>query len=116
MTIANINSLPDIGLRFTGRPLSVAKVILVNKESNQEIISTDDADWTISNDVIKFNLLNHEEFRDNITESTSISFAMYDKYDTPIYKDLIRFYNAMNTDSNYTQIKGGTEYIFLDDE
>lgn len=116
MTIANINNLPFVSVRFTGRDLTVSKVVLINKETNQELISTNQSDWSVSGGLIAFNLFNYPDFLDDIKESTSISFLMYDSNDKPIYKDLVRFFSIMNTDSNYAQNEGNTEYIFLDNE
>jgi len=117
MTIANINLLPILTVRFTGRDSSISKVVLINKETNQEISTTDFADWYISNtDTLIFDFTNHPEFLDDIKESTSLSILMYSSSNKPIYKDLVRFFSTIDTDINHSHNGNGTEYIFLNDE
>ena len=117
MTIANINDLPTLSVRFTGRDAGVYKVVLINKETNQEISTTDLADWYVdSSSTLHFDFTNHPEFLDDVKESTSLSILMYDSGNKPVYKDLVRFFSTIDTDINHSNDGNGTEYIFLDDE
>lgn len=117
MTIANINDLPILSVRVTGRNTTLYGVALINKETNQEISTKNLSNWSIdSSRTFHFDFTNFPEFLDDIKESTSLSVLMYDSDNKPIYKDLVRFFSIMNTDSNYTQNEGNTEYIFLDNE
>ena len=117
MTIANINDLPILSVRFTGRNTTVLKVVLINKETNQEISSTDLDDWDEDYyGVLHFDFTNYPEFLDDIKESTSISILMYGGGYVPVYKDSVRFFSTIDTDINYSHNEGSTEYIFLDNE
>ena len=116
MTIANIKDLPILSVRFTGRDATVLKVVLINKETNQEIVSTNSEDWDESQGVLHFDLSNYPDFLDDVKESTSISILMYGGGDVPVYKDSVRFFSTIDTSVNHFHKEGGTEYIFLDNE
>lgn len=117
MTIATIKDLPILSVRFTGRDAGVHKVVLINKETNQEVSTTRQADWYVdSSSTLHFDLINYPEFLDDIKKSTSLSILMYDSGNKPVYKDLVRFFSTIDTDISHSHDGNGTEYIFLDDE
>lgn len=117
MTIANINDLPILSVRLTGRNADISKVVLINKETNQEISTTDLSDWNVPNSsILHFDFEEYPEFLDDIKESTSLSVLMYDSSNKPVYKDLVRFFSTIDTGINHSHNENGTEYIFLDNE
>ena len=117
MTIATIKDLPILSVRFTGRDASVGGVVLINKETNQEVSTTRPADWYIdSSNTFHIDLRIFPEFVDDIKKSTSLSILMYGSVNKPVYKDLVRFFSTIDTDISHSHDGNGTEYIFLDDE
>ena len=116
MTIANIYYLPILPVRFTGRNTGISKVVLINKETNQEISTTNLDDWDEYDGLLHFDFTNYPEFLDSIKKSTSLSILMYGSGNIPVYKDLVRFFSTIDTDINHSHNGNGTEYIFLDNE
>lgn len=116
MTLANTNALPYIRVIFTGRDLVISKVVLFNKDTKQDLSITDSSEWSIIGNNININLVNHISFLSKIKNSSTLSIAMYDSNNIPIYKDIIMFYDNINGEQNYTFVETEENYTYIENE
>lgn len=119
MTIENTSNLPVISVEFYPRDedLTNLNAYIYNKDTRISYV-VGIANISYANNVATVTLTDAELIAD-ISEDSVLSIVFYIETDDstyldslPIYRDLISFKYSLDTESDYTQTLGDTEYIF----
>lgn len=105
MTIADINSLPVINLKVTGRVGSGTSVTVIDQESKGV---TETTNFTYTQGESLEVTIEDQTFIDGLEESSTLSVILY-KQNIPLYRDIIRFTGELNPSDNYTQYEASDE-------
>jgi len=122
MTIENISNLPIISVELSPRDndLDNLNAYLYDKETRiSYVIGIANIEMFNTNTLAKITLTDADLIA-SITKDSAFSIVFYVETSgstyidsLPIYRDLITFKDSIDTDADYTQADGNTEYIFV---
>ena len=133
MNILDINNLPTLTLKVTGRRGNAGEAWVINQEEKSKvIIATEDLSYTQGGELVI--TLTDTDFISSIVEDTTLSIILmgkrtrdtYDegsgsyqeielREDAPFYRDIVKFKGELNSEESYSQYDTESEYYIYED-
>lgn len=133
MNILDINNLPTLTLKVTGRRGNAEEAWVINQEEKSKvIIATDDISYTQGEELVI--TLTDTDFISSIVEDTTLSVILMgkqvrDTYDSgsgeyeeielreesPLYRDIVKFKGELESEESYSQYDTSSEYYIYED-
>lgn len=112
MTIADINSLPELPIYKTGRDYAISSILVINQETKSRETFTDS--FTEVGNLVTIDLT-LSDLLSEIKDITTLSVIMYSASGIIVYRDIVLFTTGtLGTTEEFTQVETTDEYIFLD--
>lgn len=133
MNILDINNLPTLTLKVTGRRGNAEQAWVINQEEKSKvIIATDDISYTqgeelvitltdtdfissIVEDTTLSVILMGKQIRDGYSSSSDLDAAGVAKESSPLYRDIVKFKGELNSEESYSQYDTESEYYIYED-
>ena len=133
MNILDINNLPTLTLKVTGRRGNAEQAWVINQEEKSKvIIATDDISYTqgeelvitltdtdfissIVEDTTLSVILMGKQIRDGYSSSSDLDAAGIAKESSPLYRDIVKFKGELNSEESYSQYDTESEYYIYED-
>lgn len=131
MNILDINNLPTLSLKVTGRKGVPLEAWVINQEEKTKSIIPDTDIVYTQGDTLVITLTD-ATFISSIAEETTLSvilignqtrdtynYGVYEeiilRQDAPLYRDIVRFTGELNSEELYSQYDTSSEYFIYED-
>jgi len=115
MNILDINNLPTLTLKVTGREGTPSEAWVINQEQEKKIeISAGDLSYIAGDRLII--TLTDSSFISSIEEDTTLSVIVFSG-NIPLYRDIVKFRNQLDSVDSYSQYNhSGDYYVYERDD
>ena len=118
MNILDINNLPTLTLKVTGRNGVPSEAWVINQEEKSKSIIPDTDIVYTQGDTLVITLTD-TDFISSIVEDTTLSVILMGSQTTgtevPLYRDIVAFTGELNTEDLYSQYDNSSEYFIYED-
>ena len=114
MNILDINNLPTLTLKVTGRNGVPSEAWVINQEEKNKVIVTD-ADIVYTQGETLVITLTDTDFISSIVEDTTLSVILMAEQSVPLYRDIVKFTGELGTSELYSQYDTSSDYYIYED-